>query len=127
MVITLDSDHHVTIEFDGRGTMGGVRAFVQILDEIGEIVPEGERLFSLMDCRRYKGTPLRAQLTLARWLMLHRSNVGQVAVVGARPWEERLGRAVMKLANMSQLLGFFSSIADARRWLDWDLPTDPRD
>ena len=123
--VTMDQDYRVRIVFHGRGTVDGTRALVVMLEDLGEIAPDEGQYCSFMDLRDFAGTPIRAQFILGKWLLKNRGRIHRVAVLGARPLEERLGRPVMRIGRMNRI-SFFSSHEElqAMDWLGWASPIE---
>lgn len=114
-VLVEDSDLTVST-FHGQGSMAGARAYIQMLNEVVQFFPEDGQRPSLVDLSHFHGTPLRAQLSLGRWMLQHKHQLDKVAVVGARVWERKIAKAIMKISRFNRL-EFFADQASARAWL----------
>ena len=102
--------------FHGKGSMEGTRAYIQMLSEVVQIFPEEGKRSSLVDLSDFHGTPLRAQLSLSRWMLQHKNQLEKVTVMGARAWERKIAKAIMKISRFKRL-EFFVDQASARAWL----------
>jgi len=102
--------------FNGKGSVKGTRAYMQMLDEILSLFPDGKARPSLVDLSNLQDTPLRSQLMLGRWMLKNRHRVDKVALVGAKAWERKLAQAIMKIARFKRM-EFFADQGPAREWL----------
>jgi len=114
--VTMDEDAMIVMGFDGRGSIQGTWALVGILDEVTALLDAHEKVRCVVDLRGLSSTPLRAQLILGKWLFQHRGNVKAIAIYGARPWEKKLAKAVMKIARLKQV-AFLDHEKAARDWI----------
>jgi len=118
MHCTLDAQLRMRVHFEGRGSSGGTRAFIRMLTEMHAQVPAGSRSDALLDCTDYAGTPIRAQLSIGKWLLRNTAKTGRIALAGAQPLEEKVGRAVMKIARIDRM-AFFPTVPEGQSWLGW--------
>ena len=114
--VVVDSDHMLLVEIHGKGSMPGTRALLAMFDEIASMREGDEILDVLMDLSGLTKTPLRAQAVMAKWLLANRSLVGRVGICGAKPWERRMAKAVLKLARFDRA-ALFKTRGEAARWL----------
>jgi hypothetical protein len=114
--VRVDENFLCTSTFFGRGSMVGTRAFIQMLEEISHLLSSGAKYQSLLDLTGLRGTPLRAQLSLGRWMLKNKGRVDKVAIVGAKAWERRIAKAVMKIARFKRI-DFFQGVDEALCWL----------
>ncbi len=114
-MVVEDSDLTVST-FHGKGSMDGTRAYIQMLNEVVQLFPKEGKRPSLVDLSQFHGAPLRAQLSLGRWMLQHRDQLEKVAVVGARAWERKIAKAIMKISRFKRL-EFFTEQASAIAWL----------
>ena len=114
----VDHRHRATTRFHGRGTMDGARAFVAALDDaVRAVGSSGHAFFGLVDLSDLEGTPLRAQLSIGKWLFGHKKHFARIAVFGGKAWEMNLAKAIMKIAGMDRV-AFFATEATATAWLE---------
>ncbi len=104
------------VRFNGRGSMGGTRAFLGMLETAAARLEPGQQTRSVVDMTRLTGTPLSAQLVLGKWLLKNRGTVKQLAVFGARPWERRIAKGICKLGRL-KAVGFFKYEDEATDFL----------
>lgn len=116
--IALDKQFRSLTRFYGKGTMGGARAFVAMLDEMVAVAGRENKTQAMSDLSQLHGSPVRAQFVIGKWLFKNKDLVDAVAVFGGRPWEMKLAKAVMKIARLDGV-GFFQNQADAERFLGW--------
>jgi len=107
----------IVIDFHGKGTVDGTRAFLQIMDEAMKEYPEDLPKSALLDVSDLQKTPIRSQAIMGKWLLQNKHLVGHVALVGAKRWERAVAKTVMKIARMKRI-DFFDSQSAANRWLD---------
>jgi len=114
--VVLDAQRILFTKVQGKGSVKGTRAVIAMWDEAEELRQGGEQVDGFLDLEGLTKTPLRAQAILAKWLILHLSQIGRVAIFGARPWERKIARAVMKIARFNRA-DFFVTREEAGRWL----------
>jgi len=114
--VTLDADRVLFVTIHGKGTMRGTKALLAMFDDIVALREDGEQVDAFFDLSGLTKTPLRAQASMAKWLIAHRDLVNRVALVGARAWERKIAQAVLKLARFDRA-AFFKSHDEAARWL----------
>ncbi len=117
--LVVDADHRGVMVTEGKGTMAGARASLEVLDEALAALGHEPPFSGIVDMRDVTGSPLRASLLLGGWLHKHRHVFGKIAVFGAKPWEMRIARTVAKIARMAKQVGFSNTEAEARRFLGW--------
>ncbi len=106
------------VRVSGSGTMDGANALVRFLDLAIRAQNTG-KANALMDLSDAKDSPIRAQFLLGKWLLTNKSRVGQVAVVGAKPWERKLATFVITFARLDTV-AFHEQAPSALRWLGWE-------
>ncbi|MCC6625315.1 MAG: STAS/SEC14 domain-containing protein [Deltaproteobacteria bacterium] len=117
--ITVDTNHRTVVVFDGRGSMEGARALIQLVDEIRDHLGHHILIEALVDMRRLDGAPLRAQFLIGKWLLTRKKQIQKVAVFGGKPFEMGLARAIMTIAGMGSKAWFGNHLADALGFLQW--------
>jgi hypothetical protein len=117
--ITVDAEHRSVVVFDGKGSMPGAKAFVDLVESIREELGAEIRIAALVDMRRLDGAPLRAQFIIGKWLLSRKKRIAKVAVFGGKPFEMGVARAVMKIAGMGEQSFFGNHLADALAFLGW--------
>lgn len=105
-----------TTRFFGRGSLEITHAFIDALDEGIDVVPDELIVRGRVDMSELEGTPLRAQFLVGKWLLKNKQRFAKIAVFGARPWEAKVARAVMKIARMRNV-GFFDTDREADDYL----------
>ncbi len=115
----VDSAHRALMVTEGKGTMAGARASIATLEEGLATLGQSPPFTGIVDVRDVTGSPLRAQVTLGRWLLRHRHVFGRIAVLGAAPWEARLGHAIAHIARMQAKVSFVATERQGRRFLGW--------
>jgi hypothetical protein len=119
--ITMDEDHRAVVVFDGKGSMHGAQALIDLIDGVRAELGTHIVISALVDMRRLDGAPLRAQFLIGRWLLSRKKQIAKVAVFGGKPLEMGIARAVMTIAGMGQKASFGNNMADAIRFLGWPL------
>ncbi len=114
--VVVDSDHVLYVKFQGKGTVPGTRELVAMFDEVASLREPGETIDVYMDLTGLSKTPLRAQAIMAKWLVINRSLVGRVALVGAKAWERKIAQAVLKVARFDRA-AFFKGHVEGTAWL----------
>lgn len=112
----MDTNFQLQITLRGTGNTEGTAAFLHMLSEMYAKLPAAHAADTIIVCDNYRGTPLRAQFQIGSWLVRHKSQTGKVAIVGAQPWEARIGKAVMKIARMKSI-AFFKQQDAALAWI----------
>ena len=114
--IVLDADNILHMTIYGRGTVHGTQALVRMLEEVVALREPGERVDAFINLTDLSKTPLRSQLILGKWFVTRRHLVDRVAIFGAKPWETKLAKAVMKIARFERA-AFFTTSGQASGWL----------
>lgn len=117
--ITVDDAYRVAVVFDGKGSMPGARALVDLLEDVRAELGPSVVISGLVDMRKLDGAPLRAQFTIGKWLLSRRKQVSKIAVFGGKPFEMGVARAVMTIAGMGQQAWFGNHLKDAVHFLGW--------
>ncbi len=117
--ITVDDAHRAVVVFDGKGSMPGARALIELIDAIRDELGHEIRISALVDMRRLDGAPLRAQFLIGKWLLTRKKQIAKVAVFGGKPFEMGVARAVMKIAGMGQQAFFGNHASEALAFLGW--------
>ena len=124
--LTLDADHRGVIVFNGKGTMAGAQALIDLIDGLRAELGHDLVISALVDMRRLEGAPLRAQFLLGKWLLTRKKQISKVAIFGGKPIEMGIARAVMTISGMGQKAHFGNHLADAVRFLGWPEDRYPR-
>ncbi|TNF23574.1 MAG: STAS/SEC14 domain-containing protein [Deltaproteobacteria bacterium] len=119
--IVVDPELRAIVYFSGKGSMGGARALIDVMESIRDAVGHDKVFSAVVDLRELDGSPLRAQFLLGKWLFTRKAQLERVAIFGGRPFEMRLAQAVMKIGMMRNA-GFFDTQREAIAWIGW-----PRD
>ncbi|MEZ4268532.1 MAG: hypothetical protein R3F39_19375 [Myxococcota bacterium] len=114
--VGIDPGYNTTAVLAGRGTVKGAKALCDILDDAANKLGRHNRTRSLVSLEKLHDSPIRGQLILGKWLFQNRSLVDAIAVYGGKPWEMKLARAAMQIAQVSNA-GFFQTEAEAKRFL----------
>ena len=112
---SLSEEFHIDVRFEGRGTTKGTQAFISMLSKMYKEIPENSKATAILDCSKYGKTPIRTQFSIGRWLIKNRTKTGLVAVVGAKRWEEKIGRAIIKITGIKSI-SFFGDKLAATQW-----------
>ena len=123
--ITVDAAHRTVVVFDGKGSMDGAKALIQLVDEIRDQVGHHILISAMVDMRRLDGAPLRAQFLIGKWLLSRKMHIQKVAVFGGKPFEMGLARAVMTIAGMGSKAWFGNTVSEARAFLEWPVERHP--
>lgn len=124
--ITVDDAHRAVVVFDGKGSMPGAKALVELVDAIRDELGHDILISALVDMRKLDGAPLRAQFLIGRWLLSRKKQIDKVAVFGGKPFEMGLAKAVMTIAGMGSKASFGNHLADAVRFLGWPSERYPK-
>lgn len=115
--IRVTPDFFATLSFFGKGGMDITHALIAMLEEVAAMVPGQEpKLRAIVNLGDLKGSPLRAQLLLGKWLFTRKDVAKKIAIYGGNPVEVKFTKAVMAIARMDRV-GFFATEDEARRWL----------
>ncbi len=114
--VGIDPGYNTTATLAGRGTVRGAKALCEMLDDAANRLGRHNRTRSLVSLEALHDSQIRGQLILGRWLFKNRSLVDAIAVYGGKPWEMRLARAAMQIAQVSSA-GFFQTHGEAKRFL----------
>jgi hypothetical protein len=114
--VGIDAAYNTTAILSGRGTVKGAKALTDILDEAADKLGRHNRTSSLVSLERLYDSPIRGQLILGKWLYQNRQLVKIISVYGGKPWEMKMARAVMQIAQINNA-GFFQTEAEAKRFL----------
>lgn len=115
--VTLDSDLVFRVAFHGKGTNPGTDAFVDKMTRCVDIArSRGGKLKGSIDLSELRGAPMRAQLTLTRWIVGVRDALGRFAIVGSGRVERAIAKAVAKAARADNVL-FTEDAAEAERFI----------
>jgi len=117
--ITVDATYRTVVVFDGKGSMDGARALIQLVDEVRDTLGHHVLIEALVDMRRLDGAPLRAQFLIGKWLLSRKKQIEKVAVFGGKPFEMGLARAIMTIAGMGSKASFGNHLKDAMAFLGW--------
>ena len=117
--ITVDAAHRTVVVFDGKGSMAGAKALVDLIESIRDELGPHSLISALVDMRKLDGAPLRAQFTIGKWLLTRKKQMDKVAVFGGKPFEMGIARAVMTIAGMGAKAHFGNHLTDALRFLGW--------
>jgi len=117
--IGVDAQKRGIMRSHGQGTLEGAHAAIAALEAIFEALGGPLGFTGLVDLRQLKGSPMRAQFVLGRWLHQRRNAFDRVAVYGGRPFEMKMARAVARIAGMKGSVGFFNEEDEARRFVGW--------
>jgi hypothetical protein len=117
--ITTDEAYRTVVVFDGKGSMSGTKALMDLVESLRDQLGHHIRITVLVDLRRLDGVPLRAQFVLGRWLIARRRDIERIAVFGGKPLEMGLARAAMTVAGMADTAFFGQRLEDAVRFLGW--------
>lgn len=117
--IDLDEDWRMKVLFFGKGSVEGAHALCRLIDEIRDEQGHDRVISALVDMRRIRSAPLRAQAIIGRWLLSRRSQIARVAVFGGGKLEMAIARAVMTIAGMGQKAFFGATVDEALRFLDF--------
>jgi hypothetical protein len=115
--VVFDERSRATMSFDGKGTMEGTHALVEVLEEVERLMRPGEKVDACVDLSQMDGAPLRSQFVLGKWMVERRQKFGRLAIYGGKAIEMGVARAVMKIAGI-QSVGFFDTETQARAWLE---------
>lgn len=111
-------DWRTMVRISGIGTVDGAHVLVEMLDDIMALDPSRTGA-SIMDVSGVTKTPVRVQFVLGKWLLKNRKRVERVALVGAKPWEQKLAKAVMRIARFDHV-AILETIPEALAFLGWD-------
>jgi hypothetical protein len=117
--ITTDDQFRTVVVFDGRGSMHGTKALMDLVESLRDELGHHIRISVLVDLRRLEGAPLRAQFVLGKWLIARKRDIEKIAVFGGKPFEMGLARAAMTIAGMASMAHFGNRLAEARAFLQW--------
>lgn len=104
--MSIDKNHCAVVRFYGKGTMAGTRAFLASLDEGRAQLGDANDVRAMIDLSSLDGVPLRAQLSLGKWLLANKQHFHCIAVYGGKAWEMNFARAVAKIARFKNI-GFY--------------------
>jgi hypothetical protein len=113
----LENSHRLRVTFIGKGTNDGTRVMMRYFDEVIGRMGAASQVCGLMDLRQLSKSPILSQVMLGKWLLKNKDRVKKIAIFGAKPWERRISKAIMKLARMERA-DFFKSEPDAMAWLE---------
>ncbi|MCB9728731.1 MAG: hypothetical protein H6744_17495 [Deltaproteobacteria bacterium] len=116
--VGIDTAYNSIATLAGRGTVKGAKALTRMLDDASEQLGRHNRTRSLVSLEALHDSPIRSQLVLGKWLFQNRQLVDAIAVYGGKPWEMKLARAVMQIAQL-QNAGFFQTRPEAEAFLGW--------
>jgi hypothetical protein len=117
--ITVDPSHRTVVVFDGKGSMAGAQALIDLVESIRDELGHHILITALVDMRRLDGAPLRAQFTLGKWLLMRRKQMDKIAIFGGKPFEMGIARAVMTIAGMGSKANFGNHLEQALAFLGW--------
>lgn len=117
--ITVDASHRTVVVFDGKGSMGGAKALIDLVESIRDELGHHILITALVDMRKLDGAPLRAQFTLGKWLLMRKKQMDKIAIFGGKPFEMGIARAVMTIAGMGSKANFGNHLDEALRFLGW--------
>lgn len=124
--ITVDCDHCVAIAFEGKGSIPGSRALIELVESVRTEIGTGVAISALVDMRKLDGAPLRAQFIIGKRLLSRRKQVSKVAVFGGKPFEKMgIARAVITIAAMGSQASFGNHLDEAVRFLGWPVDRYP--
>ena len=126
ITLTVDAAYRTVVVFDGKGTMPGTRALMELVDSIRDELGHDKRITSLVDMRKLDGAPLRAQFILGKWLLSRKKDTEKIAVFGGTPFDMGLARAVMTIAGMGKKASFGQTREEAIAFLGWPSERYPR-
>lgn len=116
--VTVDDQHRGCVSLEGRGSMPGARALVDLMERVRDEIGHEHKIAALVDLRKLTGSPLRAQFVIGKWLFSRKHQVSGIAVFGGKPIEMKLAKAIMKIARMRNA-SFFDHLAPALNFLGW--------
>ncbi len=116
--ITVDDQHRGCVYLEGRGSMPGARALVDLMERVRDEIGHEHKIAALVDLRELSGSPIRAQFVIGKWLFSRKQQVERIAVFGGKPIEMKLAKAIMKIARMRNA-SFFDHLAPSLRFLGW--------
>ena len=111
-------DWRAMVRIGGKGTVEGAHILVGMLDDIVALDPSRTGA-CIMDISDVTKTPVRVQFVLGKWLLKNRKRVEQIALVGAKPWEQKIAKAVTKIARYEHI-AILSTIPEALAFLGWN-------
>lgn len=117
--ITVDASHRTVVVFDGKGSMAGAKALIDLVESIRDELGHHILITALVDMRKLDGAPLRAQFTLGKWLLMRKKQMDKIAIFGGKPFEMGIARAVMTIAGMGAKASFGNHLDEALRFLGW--------
>jgi len=117
--VTVDHDKRTVVVFDGKGSMPGAKALVDLVESIRAELGQEIVISALVDMRKLDGAPLRAQFLIGKWLLSRKRQIDRVAVFGGKPFEMGIARAVMTIAGMGQKAFFGNHRHEAMAFLGW--------
>ncbi len=109
-------EYQAVVQFFGKGSMDGVHALIQMLNEMLSVSPVGVKAKAILDTSQLDSAPLRSQLILAKWMLQNRAQVDRIVIVGAKPMIRRLASAVLRAARFDQVQ-FVRNIDEAAAWI----------
>jgi len=118
ILLTLDADHRACVYFDGKGSLDGAKALIDLVDRVRDEVGHDKVFAAIVDMRDLSGAPLRAQFVIGKWLFARKRQIAKIAVFGGRPFEMKVAQAVMTVARMKNA-SFFKTLGQAIAWLGW--------
>lgn len=124
--VTVDADYRAVVVFDGKGSMEGTRALIDLVDGIRDQLGHTTVISALVDMRKLDGAPLRAQFVLGKWLLMRKKQMSKIAVFGGKPFEMGIARAVMTIAGMGSKTFFGNHLEQAVGFLGWPAERYPK-
>ena len=115
---SMDFSYHMNFRFTGRGSSKSVVVFIDMLTKMHEKIPVGETADSVLDCLEYGRTPLLSQIRIGKWLLQNQQKTGRISIVGAKPLEVKIAKAIMRMTSINRI-GFFATNQAAHDWLGW--------
>ena len=89
-----------------------------MLTEMHTHIPTGCTADAVLNCLDYGKTPLLSQIRIGKWLLQNKKKTGRIAIIGAQPLEEKIAKAIMKIASIDRI-AFFPTQSAAVAWLGW--------
>jgi hypothetical protein len=111
----LREDRCLESAFFGNGHLDITHAFVDALEKALAVAGPAP-VPGIVDLKELQKSPLRAQFVLGKWLLKNKARFTKLALCGAKPWEAKLAKMIMKIAGMKDF-SFFDDLATGQRWL----------
>jgi hypothetical protein len=111
----LHDDRRLESEFFGIGHMDITYAFIEALEKVLKVAGP-EPLSGIVILHRLEKAPLRSQFVLGKWLLNHKQHIARLALCGAKPWEAKIAKFIMKMARMKDFC-FFDDTESGLAWL----------